>query len=157
MPSRRLRDYRRIRVPAGALPAAALIATDGPPGTAPRHRRFTAIRAAAWGISGQEPKGAIITAGTTSRTAHLLAVMKKGDDLHPGPPGHCRGSVTRGALAAAAVALAGCRRGSRNLRDASAPRQATSSARGHSATERLAKEADMIVRRPLPGPRRGPR
>jgi len=90
-----LRDYRRIRVPAGALPAAALITTDGPPGTAPRHRRFTAIRAAAWGISGQEPKGAIITAGTTSRTAHLLAVMKKGDDLHPGPPGHCRESATR--------------------------------------------------------------
>ena len=67
-----------------------------------------------------------MTTGTASRTAHLLAVMNKGDDLRPGPPGHCRGSVTRtgtrGALAAAAVALAGCWRGSRNLRDASSPR-----------------------------------
>ena len=36
-----------------------------------------------------------MTAGTASRTAHLLAAMNKGDDLRPGPPGHCRGSVTR--------------------------------------------------------------
>jgi len=33
--------------------------------------------------------------GTTSRTAHLLALMNKGDDVRPGQPGHCRGSVTR--------------------------------------------------------------
>ena len=83
----------------------------------------------------------MMTAGTASRTAHLLAVMNK-DDLRPGPPGPCRGSVTRtappgGGLAAAAVALGGCRRGSRNLRDATSPRQATSSGRGHSATERI--------------------
>ena len=96
-----------------------------------------------------------MTAGTASRTAHLLAVMNKGGDLRPGPPGHGRGSVTRtgtqGALAAAAVAFGGCWRGSRNLRDASSPRQATSSGKGHSATEQIAKEADMIVRRPLAG------
>ena len=36
-----------------------------------------------------------MTAGTASRTAHLLAVTNKGGDLRPGPPGHCRGSVTR--------------------------------------------------------------
>ena len=36
-----------------------------------------------------------MTAGTASRTAHLLALMTTGDDLRPGPPGHCRGSVTR--------------------------------------------------------------
>ena len=34
-----------------------------------------------------------MTAGTASRTAHLLAVRNKGD-VGPGP-GHCRGSVTR--------------------------------------------------------------
>ena len=28
-----------------------------------------------------------MTAGTASRTAHLLAVTNKGDDLRPGPPG----------------------------------------------------------------------
>jgi len=86
-----------------------------------------------------------MTAGTASRTAHLLAVTNKGDDLRPDPPGACRRSVTRtgtrGALAAAAVALAGCRRGSRNLRDASSPRQATSSGRGHSATEQISQGA----------------
>ena len=74
-----------------------------------------------------------MTTGTTSRTAHLLALMNKGDDVRPGQPGHCRGIShphgLPGALAAAAVALAGCRRGSRNLRDASSPRQATSSGR----------------------------
>ena len=37
----------------------------------------------------------MMAAGTASRAAHLLAVMTKGDDLRPGPPGHCRGSVTR--------------------------------------------------------------
>jgi hypothetical protein len=36
-----------------------------------------------------------MTAGTTSRTAHLLALMKKGEDVRPGQPGHCRRSVTR--------------------------------------------------------------
>ena len=36
-----------------------------------------------------------MAAGTTSRTARLLAVMNKGDDGRPGQPGHCRGSVTR--------------------------------------------------------------
>ena len=84
-----------------------------------------------------------MTAGTTGRTAHLLALMNKGDDLRPGQPGRCRGSVTRtgtrGALAAAAVALAGCWRGSRNLRDASSPRQATNSGKGHSATEQISQ------------------
>jgi len=61
-----------------------------------------------------------MTTGTTSRTAHLLALMNKGDDLRPGQPGHGRGSVTRqgaqGAVVAAAVAVIGCRRGSRNMR-----------------------------------------
>jgi hypothetical protein len=33
-------------------------------------------------------------AGTTSRAAHLLALMNKGDGLRPGQPGHGRGSVT---------------------------------------------------------------
>ena len=33
--------------------------------------------------------------GTTSRTAHLLALMNNGDNLRPGQPGHCRESVTR--------------------------------------------------------------
>ena len=40
-----------------------------------------------------------MAAGTTSRTARLLAVMNKGDDVRPGQPGHCRGSVTRKAPA----------------------------------------------------------
>ena len=40
----------------------------------------------------------MMTAGTASRTAHLLAVMKKGDDLHPGPPGHCRDQSPGGLL-----------------------------------------------------------
>ena len=75
-----------------------------------------------------------MTAGTASRAAHLLAVMNKGDDLRPGPagalPGISHPHGHRGALAAAAVALAGCRSESRNLRDASSPRQATSSGRG---------------------------
>ena len=74
-----------------------------------------------------------MTTGTTSRTAHLLALMNKGDDVRPGQPGHCRGSATckaPGALVAAAVALGGCLRGSRNLRDASSPGQAASSGRG---------------------------
>jgi hypothetical protein len=31
----------------------------------------------------------------TTDTAHLLALMKKGDDVRPGQPGHCRRSVTR--------------------------------------------------------------
>jgi len=38
-----------------------------------------------------------MTTGTTSRTAHLLALMNKGDDMYPGQPGHCRGSVARNA------------------------------------------------------------
>jgi hypothetical protein len=52
-----------------------------------------------------------MTTGTTSRTAPLLALMNKGDDLRPGQPGHCRGfshpQGRPGALATAAVALAG--------------------------------------------------
>jgi len=36
-----------------------------------------------------------MTAGTASRTAHLLAVLNKGDDLRPGPPGALPGIVTR--------------------------------------------------------------
>src|SRR5262249_4300040 len=115
----------RIRAPAGALFAAALIASDSlrHPPAAPRHRGVTAIPPVGSGSHGPEPgKGASVTAGTASRTAHLLAVMNKGGDLRPGPPGHGRGSVTRtgtqGALAAAAVAFGGCWRGSRNLRDA---------------------------------------
>ena len=75
-----------------------------------------------------------MTAGTASRTAHLLAVTNKGDDLRPGPagalPGISHPHGPPGALAAAAVALAGCRRGSRNLRDASSPRQAPSFGKG---------------------------
>ena len=35
-----------------------------------------------------------MTAGATGRTAHLLALMNKGDDLRPGQPVYCRGSVT---------------------------------------------------------------
>jgi len=81
-----------------------------------------------------------MTAGTTGRTAHLLALMNKGDDLRPGQPGYCRGSVTGkapGAVAAAAVvARVGCLRGSRNLRDASSSAQATSS------RKRTARRAD---------------
>ena len=45
-----------------------------------------------------------MAAGTTSRTARLLAVMNKGDDVRPGQPGHCRGSVSRKAPGA----LVGC-------------------------------------------------
>ena len=48
-----------------------------------------------------------MTTGTTGRTALPLALMKTGDDLRPGQPGHCRGSATRkgarGAVVAAAV------------------------------------------------------
>lgn len=36
-----------------------------------------------------------MTTDTTSRTAHLLALTKKGEDVGPGQLGHCRGSVTR--------------------------------------------------------------
>ena len=36
-----------------------------------------------------------MTTGTTGRTALPLALMKTGDDLRPGQPGHCRGSATR--------------------------------------------------------------
>src|SRR5262249_18698407 len=112
-------------------------------GTDPRPRGGPAIPAAGWGTRARnQEKGAIVTAGTASRTAHLLAVMTNGDDLRPGPPGHGRGSVTRtgtrGALAAA-VALGGWRRGSRNLRDASSPRPATRSGRAHSATEQISQ------------------
>ena len=89
-----------------------------------------------------------MTAGTASRAARLPAVMNKGGGVRPG---HCRGSVAPGAGFAAAVALVGCRRGSRNMRDASSPREATSSGKGHSAAEQMSQEADMIVRRPLPG------
>jgi hypothetical protein len=39
-----------------------------------------------------------MTTGTTSRTAHLLALMQKGGYVPPGQPGHWRGSVTRKAL-----------------------------------------------------------
>ena len=87
-----------------------------------------------------------MTTGTTSRTAHLLALMNKGDDVRPGQPGHCRGSATckaPGALVAAAVALGGCLRGSRNLRDASSSGQARSSGRGTARPCTLAREADM--------------
>ena len=54
-----------------------------------------------------------MTTGTTSRTAHLLALMKKGDDVHPVPRGTAgdQSPARRpGALVAAAVGLLGCRR-----------------------------------------------
>ena len=57
-----------------------------------------------------------MTTGTTSRTAHLLAPMNEGEDVGPGQPGTAGDqSPARapGALATAAVALPGCRRGSR--------------------------------------------
>jgi hypothetical protein len=31
-----------------------------------------------------------MTTSTISRTAHLLALTKKGEDVRPGQPGHCR-------------------------------------------------------------------
>ena len=82
-----------------------------------------------------------MAAVTTSRTARLLAVMNKGDDGRPGQPGHCRGSVTRKAPGAldAAVALLGCLRGSRNMRDASSPRQARGSRRRTARPRTLAQ------------------
>src|SRR5262249_48324340 len=84
----------RIRAPAGALLAAAPIATDNlqHPPAAPRRHDHPGRR-----LRHQRPgtkKGSIVTAGTASQTAHLLAVMTKDDDLRPRPPGHCQGSVT---------------------------------------------------------------
>jgi len=79
-----------------------------------------------------------MTAGTTSRTAHLLALMKKGDDVvrvSRGTAGDQSPARAPGALVAAAVPFPGCRRGSSNLRDASSPGQARSPGKGHSAAE----------------------
>ena len=98
-----------------------------------------------------------MTAGTASRAAHLLAVMNKGGDLRPGPPGHCRGSVTRTGtrrllprLLSHSLAVgadhATCVTPAHRLRQ-----QAREG--GTARPGRLAKEADMIVRRPLPGRR----
>jgi len=56
-------------------------------------------------------------AGTTSRTAHLLALMKKPTTCvrgRRGTAGDQSPARAPGALGAAAVALVGCRRGSRN-------------------------------------------
>lgn len=96
-----------------------------------------------------------MTAGTTNRTAHLLAVMNKGGDVRPGQPGHCRGSVTRKAppraLVAAASALPGRLRGSRNLRDASSAVQAPSSGRRTARPSTSAKEADLTEFLDVPG------
>ena len=83
-----------------------------------------------------------MTTGTASWTTHLLALMTTGGDVRPGAgalPGISHPHGRPGAIAAAAVALAGCRRGSRNLRDASSPRQATTSGRGHSATGQISQ------------------
>src|SRR5262249_583233 len=83
-------------------------------------------------------------------------------DRAPGPRavvmarGHRRGSVTHkapGALAAAAVALLGCRRGSRNLRDAGSPGQARSSRRRTARPSPSAREADMTEFVAVPGGR----
>ena len=102
-----------------------------------------------------------MTTGTASRTAHLLALMTTGGDVRPGAPGHCRGSVTRtGAPAllpqlrshslAAGADHATCVTPAHPVRQQ--PRE-----EGTARPGRLAKEVDMIVRRPLPGPRRGSR
>src|SRR5215831_9766701 len=96
MPSRRLRDYlphpRAGRRPLRRCPDRKRQPPAPPRGTAASRPSGCA----GWRISGPEPgKGAIVTAGTASRTAHLLAVMNKGGDLRPGPPGARRGSVTR--------------------------------------------------------------
>jgi hypothetical protein len=61
----------RIRAPADAVLSAALNASDSLSGAHRQHRGVTAIPAAGWRISGQEPrKGAIMAAGTTSRAEH---------------------------------------------------------------------------------------
>jgi len=86
----------RIRGPAGAVLAAARIASDSlrHSPAAPRRHRHPGRR-----LGHQRPgtnkKGPSWAAGTTSRAARLPAVMNNGDDLRPGPPGHCRGSATR--------------------------------------------------------------
>ena len=92
-----------------------------------------------------------MTAGTASRTAHLLAVMNNGDDLRPGPPGHCRGSVTRGLvprLLSHSLAV-----GADHATCVTPAHPVRHHARegGTARPSRLAKEADMIARRPLPG------
>ena len=59
----------RIRAPAGAILAAALIASDSLR-PSPAARCVTAIRAVGWRTSDQEArKAAIITTDTTSQTA----------------------------------------------------------------------------------------
>jgi len=88
-----------------------------------------------------------MTTSTISRTAHLLALTKKGEDVRPGQPGHCRDqSPARAprAVVSAAVALVGCLRGSRNMRDASSPPQARSSVRRTARPSTSAKEADAL-------------
>ena len=75
-----------------------------------------------------------MAAGTASRIAHLLALMNNGDDIRPGQPGQYRRSVTRkgapGLWPRPLSRSLACRRGSRNLRDASSSGQATSSGKG---------------------------
>jgi hypothetical protein len=84
-----------------------------------------------------------MTTGTTGRTALPLALMKTGDDLRPGSAGalpvlsHPQGRP--GLWSRLLSALVGCRRGSRNLRDPSSPRQATSSGKAHNRTADISR------------------
>ena len=83
-----------------------------------------------------------MTAGTASRTAHLLAVMNKGHDLRPGPPGHrrdqpparCPGLVPRllSRSLAAGADHATCVTPAHPVRH-------QASGKGHSATEQMSQ------------------
>ena len=132
----------RIRTPAGAILAAALIATGQPPALT---RGTAASRPSGPTAGHQRPRtekgshrdGRHRQPGRTPVRGH-----EQGRRPASGSAGAPPGSATRkvpGARAAAAVALAGCRRGSCNLRDASSPPQATRSGRGHSATEQISQ------------------
>jgi hypothetical protein len=94
------------------------------------------------------PDGAILAAA-------LLALMKKALCVRVSRGTAWERSPARRpeALAVAAVALFGCLRRSRNMRDASSPRQATSSGRRTARPRTSAKEADMTEFIDIPGGR----
>src|SRR5215472_18249648 len=156
MPSRRLRDYRPHPRAGRRPPHRCPDRHRQPPAPPPRHRGIPAIPAAGRRTSGPEPgKGAMMTAGAASRTAHLPTVRNKGDDLRPGPPGHCRGSVTRtgtrGLLPRLLSYSLAVGADHATCVTPAHPVRQQARERGTARPSRLAKEADMIVRRPLAG------
>jgi len=74
----------RIRAPAGAILAAALIASDSPPALPRGTAASRPSPAVGCGISGQEPRrGAIMTAGTTSRSCRAPQARRQSRPMTP--------------------------------------------------------------------------